>query len=89
MDSGTVMQLMFATFMLAAKVSAPLLLTALIVGLLVSLFQAVTQINDSTLTFLPKVIAVALAFWISWPWLTQEMVSYMSNAFQMMGRMPR
>ena len=89
MDSGTILQLMFATFMLAAKVSAPLLITALVVGLLVSLFQAVTQINDSTLSFLPKIVTVAFAFWLSWPWLTQEMTSYMAQIFHMMGKMPR
>lgn len=89
MDSATVLQLVYMTFLLAAKVSAPLLLTALLIGLMVSLFQAVTQLNDSTLGFLPKLIAVALVLWLSWSWIMQEMISYTGNIFQMLERVSR
>jgi flagellar biosynthetic protein FliQ len=50
-------------------VCAPVLLVALVVGLLVSLFQAVTQINESTLSFLPKLLAVLTALAIAGPWM--------------------
>lgn len=89
MDSATVLQLVYMTFILAAKISAPMLLTALLIGLLVSLFQAVTQLNDSTLSFLPKVIAVALVLWLAWPWLMQEMMAYTGNVFHMLERVSR
>jgi len=89
MDSSTVLQLVYATFVLTAKISAPLLLTALLVGLLVSLFQAVTQLNDSTLSFLPKLIAVALVLWVSWSWLMQEIIAYTGNIFQMLEHVAR
>jgi len=77
------------TLILAAKVSAPLLLTALLVGLFLSLFQAVTQLNDSTLSFLPKLIAVCLVLWLSWSWLMQEMIAYTETVFGMLERVAR
>jgi flagellar biosynthetic protein FliQ len=89
MDSGTLLHLMYGLFMVVAKISAPLLLASLIVGVLISLFQAVTQINDSTLSFLPKLIAVALTLWIALPWITQEIVSYTQQTFELLERMPR
>ena len=86
MDSATVMQLLFSMLILAAKVMAPILLTALIVGLLVSLFQAVTQLNDSTLGFLPKMIAVGLVLWLSVPWISTQLVDFTTHCFHMMER---
>ena len=56
--------------------SAPLLLTALVVGLLVGIFQAATQINEMTLSFIPKLIAMAAALVIAGPWMLKLMVSY-------------
>jgi flagellar biosynthetic protein FliQ len=86
MDSATVMQLLFSMLILAAKVMAPILITALAVGLLVSLFQAVTQLNDSTLGFLPKMIAVGVVLWLSVPWISTQMVDFTLHVFQMMER---
>lgn len=86
MDSATVMQLLFTMLVLTAKVMAPILVTALIVGLIISLFQAVTQINDSTLGFLPKMIAVAVVLWITVPWITTQMVDFTGHIFSMMER---
>jgi flagellar biosynthetic protein FliQ len=62
----------FMTVMLAA----PLLLSALVVGLIVSIFQAVTQINESTLTFIPKMITIVVVLIVMAPWMTQLMMSY-------------
>jgi flagellar biosynthesis protein FliQ len=86
MDSATVMQLLFATLVLTAKVMAPILITALVVGLIISLFQAVTQLNDSTLGFLPKMVAVAVVLWISVPWIASQMVDFTNHIFAMMER---
>jgi flagellar biosynthetic protein FliQ len=58
-------------------VSAPALLVTLIVGLAVSIFQAATQINDASLSFIPKVIAVLATFAIAGPWMLTIMVDYM------------
>ena len=62
-------------------VSAPLLLAALITGLLVSLFQAATQINEMTLSFIPKVLAMFLAMVLAGPWMLTLMTDYMRNLF--------
>ena len=59
-------------------VSAPLLLISLIVGLVVSIFQTVTSIQEQTLTFVPKLLAIMLALMIMGPWLLNEIVSYMN-----------
>ncbi|MFQ5559387.1 MAG: flagellar biosynthesis protein FliQ [Nitrospinota bacterium] len=59
--------------------SAPMLLSGLIVGVLVSIFQAVTSIQEMTLTFIPKVIAVMVSMIIFLPWMLQKMVSFTSH----------
>jgi flagellar biosynthetic protein FliQ len=63
-------------------VSAPILGTALIVGLLVSLFQAVTQIHEATLAFVPKLIAVIAVFAIAGPWMLTMLVEYIRRTIE-------
>ena len=62
-------------------ISAPLLLSGLVIGLLVSIFQAVTQIQEMTLTFIPKIVAVFLALLIFFPWMLEIMTSFTTNMF--------
>ena len=62
-------------------VSAPMLLVALIVGLVVSIFQAATQINEMTLSFIPKLIAVFVTMVIAGPWMTAVLVDYIRRLF--------
>ena len=62
-------------------VGAPLLLAALITGLLVSIFQAATQINEASLSFLPKLLAVLATLVIAGPWMIQLLVEYMQRLF--------
>lgn len=59
--------------------SAPILIVTLVVGLIVSLFQAVTQINEFTLTFLPKMLAVAIVMVFFFPWMLSLMVGFTAN----------
>ena len=66
----------------AAKLGAPVLLTALLIGFAVSLFQSVTQIQEATLSFVPKVVGVSIALLFSGNWMVHEMVSYTNNLFQ-------
>ncbi len=61
--------------------SAPLLLSALVVGLIVSIFQAVTQINEATLTFIPKMLAIVVVMVILAPWMTQMLTAYTTELF--------
>ncbi len=62
-------------------IAAPLLLVALVVGLIVSLFQAATQINESTLTFIPKLAAIGLTLVIAGPWMLATMIDYMRQVW--------
>ncbi len=61
--------------------SAPMLIVGLVVGLIVSIFQAVTQIQEMTLTFVPKIIAVMVSLIIALPWMTNLIVSYTQRLF--------
>ncbi len=65
----------------AILLSAPMLLSALVVGLLVSLFQSVTQLNEMTMTFIPKMLVVAVALLMFFPWMLQLMIDFINNLF--------
>ena len=69
------------TFML----SAPLLVVAMVVGIVVSLLQAVTQINEATLSFIPKIVAIAIVLLIGAPWMLEILVSYSADIFTRFG----
>lgn len=62
-------------------VSAPMLLVALIVGLVVSIFQAATQINETTLSFIPKLVGIFIAMVVAGPWMLSIMLDYMREMF--------
>lgn len=62
-------------------VAAPLLLVALVIGLVVSIFQAATQINESTLSFIPKLVGIFIALVILGPWMLSVMLDYMREVF--------
>jgi flagellar biosynthetic protein FliQ len=62
-------------------VAAPLLLVALVIGLVVSIFQAATQINESTLSFIPKLVGVFVALVVAGPWMISVMTDYMREIF--------
>ena len=63
-------------------VSAPILLTVLVIGLVVSIFQAATQINEVTLSFVPKVIGAIAALAIAGPWMLTTLVEYLQRTLQ-------
>ncbi len=62
-------------------VAAPMLLVALIIGLVVSIFQAATQINEATLSFIPKLVGVFIALVVAGPWMLSVMLDYMRQVF--------
>ena len=68
--------------MLLLMVSAPLLLTVLVVGLVVSIFQAATQINEATLSFVPKIVAAVAVLGFAGPWMMTTLVEYLQRALQ-------
>ncbi|AUJ26669.1 flagellar biosynthetic protein FliQ [Virgibacillus dokdonensis] len=67
-------------------VTGPLLLLALVVGLLVSIFQATTQIQEQTLAFIPKIVAVLVGLVFFGPWMLTQMIEFTSNLFQNMNQ---
>ena len=75
--------------MLTVMLAAPMMLAGLVVGLLVSVFQALTQINEQTLTFVPKILAVFGTLIIAGPWLMQSLVGYTTGLFTMLPAMAR
>ena len=81
MTPESVMSIGYEAMKLTLLVGAPLLLVALAVGLLISLFQAATQINEMTLSFIPKLLAVFAVLVIAGPWMLGLMLDYMRNLF--------
>jgi len=81
MNSTAVIALLSQALEMTLLVSAPLLLTALAIGLLVSIFQAATQINEMTLSFIPKMIGVFVAIVVAGPWMLQLLVDYTARLF--------
>jgi flagellar biosynthetic protein FliQ len=67
---------------LAFKVALPLLMAGLVVGLVVSVFQAVTQIQEQTLSFIPKIIAIAAVLVILGPWMLGQVMSYTTDLWE-------
>ena len=65
-----------------AMLSAPLLLSTLVIGLAVSIFQALTQINEATLTFIPKMLVVSLVIMLAGPWMMDVLTTYTVNLIE-------
>jgi flagellar biosynthesis protein FliQ len=81
MDQDTVINLASQAMSLAFKVAGPLLLVAMAVGLLVSIFQAVTQIQEQSLTLIPKIAAIAVVTVLLGPWMLDQLVAYTTNLY--------
>ncbi|MEZ4588854.1 MAG: flagellar biosynthetic protein FliQ [Gemmatimonadales bacterium] len=82
MSAAFAIDLIRRAVMLTLLVSAPLLVTAVVVGLLVTLLQAVTQLQEQTLTFLPKVATMALVLLLVLPWMIGKLVEFLSQALR-------
>ncbi|MBN8413701.1 flagellar biosynthesis protein FliQ [Halomonas denitrificans] len=81
MHPETVMSLAYQGMRVTLLLGAPLLLTALLTGLLVSLFQAATQINEMTLSFIPKILAVFAVLVLAGPWLLELIITFTRELF--------
>lgn len=81
MDTSAVLDIGLQGLLVAAKLSAPVLLTALVVGFAVSLVQSMTQIQEVTLSFVPKALAVAVALLVCGHWMITEMVTFTHELF--------
>ncbi len=76
MTPETVMTIGRQALEMTMMLAAPLLLVALAIGLLVGIFQAATQINEMTLSFIPKLIGMAVALLVAGPWMLRELLTY-------------
>ena len=83
MNQNQVVDLALRALLLAAELAAPLLVTALVVGFAISVFQSITQIQEATLSFVPKAIAVAIALVVSGHWMISEAVTFTEQLFAM------
>lgn len=81
MNQDTVVNLATNAMTLALKVAGPLLLVGLVIGLVVSIFQAVTQINEQSLSFIPKIVGIAVVILVAGPWMLGQLVTYTQDLF--------
>lgn len=81
MTPETVITLIERAVMVLIMVSAPMLLAGLVVGLLVSIFQAATQINEMTLTFIPKLVVTFIVLVLAGPWMLSVLTDYTTRLF--------
>ena len=81
MDQDTVIELVVQAMGVALKVSAPILLVGLFVGIAISIVQAVTQVQEQTLTFIPKIAAMALVLVLLGPWMLNQMLAWVSELY--------
>ena len=82
MNQDTVISIVTHAMEVGLKVSLPVLLVGLVVGLVISVFQAVTQIQEQTLSFIPKVVAMAVVIVVAGPWMLGQIVSYTQNLYE-------
>ncbi len=82
MNQDTVTHLSVQAMTMALTVSAPFLLAGLCVGLVVSIVQAATSVQEQTLTFIPKIVVTGLVIAIGGPWMLDQIVGYTTNLFQ-------
>ncbi len=86
MDTNAVLDIGLDALTVAAKLAAPILITALVVGFGISLIQSITQIQEVTLSFVPKAVAVGVALLIAGHWMISEIVTFTTELF---GRIPQ
>ena len=84
MTDTTVINIALQTMMVALKLSAPILVTSLVIGFTISLFQSMTQIQEFTLSFVPKLIGVGIALVISGGWMLQTLIDFTRDLFQLL-----
>lgn len=82
MNDTTILDIAMQTMLVALKLSAPILATALVIGFAVSLFQAMTQIQEFTLAFVPKVIGVGIALILTGNWMLHTLIDFTVHLFE-------
>ncbi|MDR2532502.1 MAG: flagellar biosynthesis protein FliQ [Oscillospiraceae bacterium] len=88
MTQEMVMDIFMEAMGLAFRLALPILLVAMLIGLTIAILQAATQVHEQTLTFAPKAITIALALLIAGPWMTSEIIDFMSYIFDKVANTP-
>jgi len=83
MTTGFVVSLLRSSIIQTLSIAAPVLLTSMLIGLIISIFQAVTSIQDQTLTFVPKIVAILAIIGLFGSWMMNSMASFTINLFGM------
>jgi flagellar biosynthetic protein FliQ len=83
MTDTTVINIALQTMVVALKLSAPILVTSLVIGFTISLFQSMTQIQEFTLAFVPKLVGVGIALLLSGSWMLRTLVDFTRDLFEM------
>ncbi len=84
MSQELVMEIFTAALWLAFELGVPVLIVATLVGLVIAIFQAATQVHEQTLTFAPKAIIVAIALLIMAPWMANSVIDFFNYIFELM-----
>ena len=84
MTDTTVINIALQTMLVALKLSAPILVTSLVIGFAVSLFQSMTQIQEFTLAFVPKLVGVGIALLVSGNWMLQTLIDFTRDLFDLL-----
>lgn len=84
MSTSVIMDIMQSAMVAGLKIAAPILLISIVIGLVIAIFQAATQIHEQTLTFVPKLFATAIILIILGPWMTEVMSDFVYYIFDIM-----
>ena len=87
MNQVTALDLMRSAFMTTIKASAPILIIAMVVGLIISILQATTQVQEQTLTFVPKMIAVLFSLILLGAFMMNTLIAFMNQSFDVINRL--
>ena len=84
MNASDAIGVMQSAIVIAAKIAAPMLLLSMIVGVIISIFQAATQIHEQTITFVPKLALIALVLFVSGSWMLRTIADFAAGIFTLM-----
>ncbi len=87
MDASSISSLISRALTVATVVSAPVLIICLVVGIVISIFQAATQIHEQSLTFVPKIVAVVLFLLVAGNWMVAQIVDFTREAFAQIAKL--
>lgn len=84
MDTGAALDIMQSAIVMTTKLAAPLLLLSMLIGLIISILQAATQIHEQTITFVPKLLLVAIILLVTGGWMLENLMDFMDRIFSLM-----